>query len=989
MIPPPRRIFAEPPDYEDPADSNADNVYELTLVAKFDDQESNPLGLTVSVTDADEAGSITLSTTHPRNGTAVTATLSDPDDVVSDSATWTWERLAARNSWSAISGANASSYTPAAADTGKFLRVTAAYTDGHGAGKTAVKVPPNVVTGPLLTSLVATTSDSSASTSRELFPAFDPEILNYGIGCGAEDSMALSLAAPSDARLSVNGVQTATGAASAIVPVNTESDVVIRVSESSGDHTTYTVRCLANDLFGYETVKKQDATGVIDDLILFGHPNYLLAMDNDGVPRFRRKIGDHDASARSPIFKAFKVGDDGSYRYAYPQRSEDNQYEYVILDQHLTVIADSITTAAPLAATNSHAFEILKNGNYMLMSYEPAVRDLSHLSFLDPNGSTSVDVRDSAIQIVTPLREAVFSWNSWDHMALEDCAQHYFPILGPGSSPKNRERPDYAHLNSMQMAGEQIVGSFRGCSKVLAIDANTGEVVWRLGHSNLSAEEWAARDIGPRPLEIVNDPKGQFCGQHSARLLPNGNLMLYDNGVVCVSDPWTNLLLVPDRKEYSRAVEYSLDFDNHEAVFVQEHSLRGEQSHIAWSSGMVKSLDNGDWLISWGRAPPRVVLPDNETVTQVDPSTGEEKFAIRFTYSDPVNRPRIIANTLPPEALADDPEPLSAALPTTTTSAFYMGATDSPQVLVAFSHPIVDFDHTSPSLSVREATVTSVSPHLEAGSPANSYLVTLSPTRNEPITFQMVAGESCDSGGVCTADGATLSSVPGHLIIPSSIENTPATGTPTISGTPKVGETLTADTFGIADEDGLDDASFTYQWVRRGGTTDTDIIGATSSTYTLVSADECTTIKVRVSYTDDVGNAETLSSATTGSVEVARGDSPTWKATMTAAPLYVDHGYSNFSGFRNGSLTTTSFDIDDVTYTVKVIEAYGWFYIGFDRKMPTDFTLRVGCTRLDSTDASLTSYSYGNIYRWEDAQISWSEGDTVELRLYIPSVDSD
>ena len=100
---------------------------------------------------------------------------------------------------------------------------------------------------------------------------------------------------------------------------------------------------------------------------------------------------------------------------------------------------------------------------------------------------------------------------------------------------------------------------------------------------------------------------------------------------------------------------------------------------------------------------------------------------------------------------------------------------------------------------------------------------------------------------------------------------------------------------------------------------------------------------------------------------------------MTAAPLYVDHGYSDFDGFRHGSLTTTSFDIDDVTYTVKVIEANGWIYIGFDKEMPIAFTLEVDGTRLASSDASFTSYSHSKIYEWEDAQTNWSEGDDVEL----------
>ena len=63
--------------------------------------------------------------------------------------------------------------------------------------------------------------------------------------------------------------------------------------------------------------------------------------------------------------------------------------------------------------------------------------------------------------------------------------------------------------------------------------------------------------------------------------------------------------------------------------------------------------------------------------------------------------------------------------------------------------------------------------------------------------------------------------------------------------------------------------SYSYQWIRNDGATDTDISGATSSTYTLADADEGTTIKVKVSFTDDAGHEETLTSAATAAVEPA------------------------------------------------------------------------------------------------------------------------
>ena len=86
--------------------------------------------------------------------------------------------------------------------------------------------------------------------------------------------------------------------------------------------------------------------------------------------------------------------------------------------------------------------------------------------------------------------------------------------------------------------------------------------------------------------------------------------------------------------------------------------------------------------------------------------------------------------------------------------------------------------------------------------------------------------------------------------------NSPATGGPGITGTVQAGETLTATTDGIEDEDGLPGAVFAYQWVRSG----TDIEGAASSTYTMTAADEGKAIQVRVTFTDDAGNAESLTS---------------------------------------------------------------------------------------------------------------------------------
>ena len=118
--------------------------------------------------------------------------------------------------------------------------------------------------------------------------------------------------------------------------------------------------------------------------------------------------------------------------------------------------------------------------------------------------------------------------------------------------------------------------------------------------------------------------------------------------------------------------------------------------------------------------------------------------------------------------------------------------------------------------------------------------------------------------------------------------NTPATGAPTINGTVQVGETLTADTSGIADADGLTNASFSHQWIRNDGSTDTDISEATDATYILADVDEGETIKVRVSFTDDADNNETVTSAATAAVAEAEPTKPPPTPTNLTAVVNSD-----------------------------------------------------------------------------------------------------
>ena len=90
-------------------------------------------------------------------------------------------------------------------------------------------------------------------------------------------------------------------------------------------------------------------------------------------------------------------------------------------------------------------------------------------------------------------------------------------------------------------------------------------------------------------------------------------------------------------------------------------------------------------------------------------------------------------------------------------------------------------------------------------------------------------------------------------------------GAPTIVGTAQVWETLRVDISSIMDADGLESASFRFQWLAD----EAAIAGATSVRYTLTAAEQGKRIKVRVGFTDDAGNEETLTSAATEAVAAA------------------------------------------------------------------------------------------------------------------------
>ena len=137
--------FREPPNYEEPqsaADSallSVRNVYRVTV-----EGAGGTRAVTVTVTDLDETGTVSIDRPQPQVGRPLSASLSDEDDRVADER-WQWARSQDRRRWTALETATSPQRRPAPADEGMYLRATVTYSDKFGTGKTVSAVSANRV----------------------------------------------------------------------------------------------------------------------------------------------------------------------------------------------------------------------------------------------------------------------------------------------------------------------------------------------------------------------------------------------------------------------------------------------------------------------------------------------------------------------------------------------------------------------------------------------------------------------------------------------------------------------------------------------------------------------------------------------------------------------------------------------------------------------------------------------------------------------------
>ena len=423
-----------------------------------------------------------------------------------------------------------------------------------------------------------------------MYPVFNPRVHHYAIRCPDATTLRVTATARDAAhQLTLNNLPVAGMELDKDAVVDSDHDIAIELSDGN-DSVTYVVHCIPSDFPNIKITKKQ--AGVSDGLMFFTParnpfprtPAFLAIMDNNGVPRFVRPSPDEIPMNFRRHVTDLEI-DGRQVHYSVTHRlgsSFDGRHS--LLDASFNVVG-TVETALADHTASLHDFLITKDDTFLFFSHGTVTRDV---------GGDEVETVENIIEEVSPTGDAVWSWNSWDHLTIDpDCLGYRY---GLGSDPAIT-----AHINALTLIDGDVVASSRGCAQVVRInrsgksETDDGtDLVWQLGGTDQDADDRAF-------LAISGDESGrnEFCRQHHATETAAGTVVLFDNGVDCLSEEIGEPPKRSDLPAFSRAVEYAIDPDTGTAEFHREVRLDRRYGYAPFT-GSVDILENGHWLINWG-----------------------------------------------------------------------------------------------------------------------------------------------------------------------------------------------------------------------------------------------------------------------------------------------------------------------------------------------------------------------------------------------------
>ena len=310
----------------------------------------------------------------------------------------------------------------------------------------------------------------------------------------------------------------------------------------------------------------------------------------------------------------------------------------------------------------------------------------------------------------------------------------------------------------------------------------------------------------------------------------------------------------------------------------------------------------------------------------------------------------IIDNDAPPDTIELKVSPSSVAENAGETGIMVTAA--FPQGSATLSTPTV-VNVTLAAATAQTADFTPVQPfNVTIPASADSGTATFQFTPNDDTSME--GSETITVSGTTAASGITTVNPATLTIIDNDTPNNPPTGQPRITGTARVGQTLTAVTTDIQDANGLGD--FAYQWKADG----TDIVGAMDSSYTLTNDELGKRITVTVSFTDGIGTEETVTSQPTAAVR----DAVTTRSPPPPPRLTVAFDLASYSTTEGG---------DPVTLRVTL-----------NRTSNQDLTIPITVMPQGATEAD--DYTVSGL---TDGALSFAPGDLSKTFMIVANEDTD
>ena len=379
-------------------------------------------------------------------------------------------------------------------------------------------------------------------------------------------------------------------------------------------------------------------------------------------------------------------------------------------------------------------------------------------------------------------------------------------------------------------------------------------------------------------------------------------------------------------------------------------TLTADTSTVSDDDGLTNVSYSYQWIRNDGSTDTDIQDATGSTYTLVDADEGQT-IKVRVTFTDDAGHDETLTSASTAAIAAEDPQ--SQEPPAKPTGLTATVSHDS--VSLTWDDP-GDESITGYQILRRDRALHAIGEFLVHVDDTGNANTTFTDNDVEPSVQYVYRIKAKNNAGLSELSEWVRANMPA----PTPDPNSPATGVPTVTGTAQVGEVLTADTSGIADADGLENATFSYQWIRNDGSTETDIQDATGSIYTLVDADEGRTIKVKVSFTDDAGNEETLTSTATGSIAARPNTSATGRPTISGTARVGDTLTADTTGIADADgLTNVSYSYqwvaNDGTSDADIGGATGSTYTLTASEQGQTIRVRVSFTDDAGNETTLTS----------------------------------